>query len=291
MINLAVRHEHPARREVPHAGARHVRAAAVPGAAARSGAGAVRANQENGERLLRKGELVGVFPEGVKGVGKPLQGPLQARALRPRRLRAARAAHRRADRALRGGGGRGDPSEPGRAPNWVGKPLGPALPADHADVPAARAAGRGAAARRSGRSTSRSRSTWRPTARTARTTRSWSTASRSRSARSIQRMIDGRLARRRSSGSASPVILSTAPTVRPAGRRICYSASADPSGRWRDNALQDDVPSSVVPRHHRGVEGEARRRLHRHGLARQSAEGGVVREGRRTGARARPPMC
>src|SRR5262249_58856656 len=32
--------------------------------------GAVRASQENGERLLRKGELVGVFPEGVKGVGK-----------------------------------------------------------------------------------------------------------------------------------------------------------------------------------------------------------------------------
>jgi 1-acyl-sn-glycerol-3-phosphate acyltransferase len=32
--------------------------------------GEVRANPENGERLLRRGELVGVFPEGVKGVGK-----------------------------------------------------------------------------------------------------------------------------------------------------------------------------------------------------------------------------
>ena len=33
----------------------------------------MRASQENGERLLRRGELVGVFPEGVKGVGKPFR--------------------------------------------------------------------------------------------------------------------------------------------------------------------------------------------------------------------------
>jgi 1-acyl-sn-glycerol-3-phosphate acyltransferase len=32
--------------------------------------GAVRACQENGERLLRQDRLVGVFPEGIKGVGK-----------------------------------------------------------------------------------------------------------------------------------------------------------------------------------------------------------------------------
>lgn len=32
--------------------------------------GEVRANPDNGERLLRQGNLVGVFPEGVKGVGK-----------------------------------------------------------------------------------------------------------------------------------------------------------------------------------------------------------------------------
>jgi 1-acyl-sn-glycerol-3-phosphate acyltransferase len=33
--------------------------------------GAVRANQENAEALLQAGEAVAVFPEGVKGIGKP----------------------------------------------------------------------------------------------------------------------------------------------------------------------------------------------------------------------------
>jgi 1-acyl-sn-glycerol-3-phosphate acyltransferase len=69
MINVAVRHEHPARRDCRMLALDMF--ALLPFLApllARSGA--VRANQENGERLLRAGELVGVFPEGVKGVGK-----------------------------------------------------------------------------------------------------------------------------------------------------------------------------------------------------------------------------
>ena len=33
--------------------------------------GQVRGSQQNAEQLLRRGELVGVFPEGVKGTGKP----------------------------------------------------------------------------------------------------------------------------------------------------------------------------------------------------------------------------
>lgn len=33
--------------------------------------GQVRGSQINAERLLRRGEIVGVFPEGVKGIGKP----------------------------------------------------------------------------------------------------------------------------------------------------------------------------------------------------------------------------
>jgi 1-acyl-sn-glycerol-3-phosphate acyltransferase len=72
MINLAVRHEHPAQRECRMLALDMF--ALLPFLAPMlAESGAVRANQENAERLLRKGELVGVFPEGVKGVGKPFR--------------------------------------------------------------------------------------------------------------------------------------------------------------------------------------------------------------------------
>jgi 1-acyl-sn-glycerol-3-phosphate acyltransferase len=70
MIRLAVRHQHPARRACRMLALDMF--ALLPFLApmlARTGS--VRANPENGERLLRRGDLVGVFPEGVKGVGKP----------------------------------------------------------------------------------------------------------------------------------------------------------------------------------------------------------------------------
>jgi 1-acyl-sn-glycerol-3-phosphate acyltransferase len=72
MINVALRHEHPARR--------HCRMLALDMFAllpflapllARTGA--IRANPENAIRILERGELAGVFPEGVKGVGKPFK--------------------------------------------------------------------------------------------------------------------------------------------------------------------------------------------------------------------------
>jgi 1-acyl-sn-glycerol-3-phosphate acyltransferase len=69
MIRLAVRHEHPARRETRLL-ALDMFALLPFLAPLLQRTGAVRASQENGERLLRAGELVGVFPEGVKGVGK-----------------------------------------------------------------------------------------------------------------------------------------------------------------------------------------------------------------------------
>jgi 1-acyl-sn-glycerol-3-phosphate acyltransferase len=69
MVTLALRHAHPARRECRML-ALDMFALLPFLAPLLSRIGAVRANPENGERLLKKGEVVGVFPEGVKGVGK-----------------------------------------------------------------------------------------------------------------------------------------------------------------------------------------------------------------------------
>jgi 1-acyl-sn-glycerol-3-phosphate acyltransferase len=70
MIKLAIRHEHPARRECRLL-ALDMFALLPFLAPLLAKSGEVRASQENGERLLQQGQLVGVFPEGVKGVGKP----------------------------------------------------------------------------------------------------------------------------------------------------------------------------------------------------------------------------
>ena len=72
MMKLAIRHESPARRECRML-ALDMFALLPFLAPLLAKSGEVRASQENGERLLRQGHLVGVFPEGVKGVGKPYQ--------------------------------------------------------------------------------------------------------------------------------------------------------------------------------------------------------------------------
>jgi 1-acyl-sn-glycerol-3-phosphate acyltransferase len=69
MIQLAIRHEHPAKR-VCRMLALDMFALLPVLAPVLSKSGSVRANPENAERLLRRGEMLGVFPEGVKGVGK-----------------------------------------------------------------------------------------------------------------------------------------------------------------------------------------------------------------------------
>ncbi|MDT4891362.1 MAG: hypothetical protein QOE97_397 [Pseudonocardiales bacterium] len=72
MVATAVRVEHPARRHLRMLGADLVFATPGLGALARK-AGATLACAPDAERLLGAGELVGVWPEGFKGIGKPFR--------------------------------------------------------------------------------------------------------------------------------------------------------------------------------------------------------------------------
>jgi 1-acyl-sn-glycerol-3-phosphate acyltransferase len=70
MVQLAILDEHPAHRHLRALGAELVFDLPVVGMLARK-AGATLACNPDAERLLRAGELVGVWPEGYKGTGKP----------------------------------------------------------------------------------------------------------------------------------------------------------------------------------------------------------------------------
>jgi 1-acyl-sn-glycerol-3-phosphate acyltransferase len=70
MTQVAVLDHHPAHRHMRMLAADLVFRLPVIAPAARKG-GATLACSEDAERLLRAGELVGVYPEGFKGVGKP----------------------------------------------------------------------------------------------------------------------------------------------------------------------------------------------------------------------------
>jgi 1-acyl-sn-glycerol-3-phosphate acyltransferase len=69
MVKLAIQRHHPAQRDCRML-ALDMFALLPFLAPALTKHGDVRAHPDNAERLLAKGELVGVFPEGVKGVGK-----------------------------------------------------------------------------------------------------------------------------------------------------------------------------------------------------------------------------
>lgn len=72
MTAFAVREEHPAHRHLRMLGADLVFKTPVLGALARK-SGQTLACNPDAERLLRSGELVGVWPEGFKGIGKPFK--------------------------------------------------------------------------------------------------------------------------------------------------------------------------------------------------------------------------
>ncbi|HEY6798794.1 MAG TPA: lysophospholipid acyltransferase family protein, partial [Kineosporiaceae bacterium] len=70
MTQIAVHDEHPKHRHLRMLGADLVFSTPVLGELARKG-GATLASNADAERLLSSGELVGVWPEGFKGIGKP----------------------------------------------------------------------------------------------------------------------------------------------------------------------------------------------------------------------------
>jgi 1-acyl-sn-glycerol-3-phosphate acyltransferase len=70
MTQVAIHDEHPAHRYLRMLGADLVFKTPVIGAVARK-SGATLAANPDAERLLASGELVGVWPEGFKGIGKP----------------------------------------------------------------------------------------------------------------------------------------------------------------------------------------------------------------------------
>lgn len=70
MLQLAVHDEHPRQRHLRLLGADLLFSTPIAGAIARKG-GSTLACAEDAARLLDSGQLVGVFPEGFKGVGKP----------------------------------------------------------------------------------------------------------------------------------------------------------------------------------------------------------------------------
>ncbi|WP_290717294.1 lysophospholipid acyltransferase family protein, partial [Gordonia sp. UBA7599] len=70
MTQVAIHDKHPAHRQLRELGADLVFGTPGLGSIARKG-GATLATNPDAERLLTSGELVGVWPEGFKGVGKP----------------------------------------------------------------------------------------------------------------------------------------------------------------------------------------------------------------------------
>jgi 1-acyl-sn-glycerol-3-phosphate acyltransferase len=107
MTQLALLDEHPAHRNLRMLGADLVFSIPFIGELARK-AGHTLACMPDAERLLNDGELVGVWPEGFKGIGKAVQRAIQTAAFRSRWIRGGRGPDRFSDHSDRDRGSRGD---------------------------------------------------------------------------------------------------------------------------------------------------------------------------------------
>jgi 1-acyl-sn-glycerol-3-phosphate acyltransferase len=76
MLQVGILDEHPAARNLRLLSADLIYSIPLLGRVARA-SGHVSANPAEADRLLRAGELVGVFPEGFKGIGKPFSDRYQ----------------------------------------------------------------------------------------------------------------------------------------------------------------------------------------------------------------------
>ena len=144
MMQVAVHDHHPAGRHLRLLAADLVFMLPVVNELARK-AGHTLACAEDAERLLERGELVGVMPEGFKGIGKPFGERYKLQRFGRGGFVVDGAARRGADHAVldrRGGGDLPDDRQRQDAGAAAGHPVLP----DHADVPVAGAAGRDPAA-------------------------------------------------------------------------------------------------------------------------------------------------
>ena len=118
------------------------------GELARKG-GATLASNEDAERMLGRGELVGVWPEGFKGIGKPFSERYKLQRFGRGGFVSAALRHRRTDRPVLGRRRRGD-LPAGRQHPLAGPAARRPVHPDHAVLPAGSARSAWSRCRRSG---------------------------------------------------------------------------------------------------------------------------------------------
>ena len=156
MTQIALLDHHPARRHLRMLGADLVFQTPIVSELARK-SGTTLACNADAERLLARGELVGVWPEGFKGIGKPFSERYKLQRFGRGGFVSAALRGAGADRAVLDRRGRGDLPDP-RQRQDAGPAARAAVPAGHADLPVARARWARSRCRASGSSSSASRS-------------------------------------------------------------------------------------------------------------------------------------